>query len=234
MTKFVLIPGAWLGGWIWKKIIPLMQREGHEVYPITLTGMGERVHLVAGVLGIETAIQDVVNVIEFNDLHDLVLVGHSFAGKVAAAVGDRVSNRVSSILYLDAFRPERNRSPQGSFDPASEFGPPPQGSSALPFKEEILDSIGKDIVGSDRSWMLSKSTPWPMKYATDSITLSEKFDSLRSEYVFCTQTGDPIEEVISGKWGELYGPYRLIESGHWPMVSKPDEVVESLIELSGR
>ncbi|MGA8603759.1 MAG: alpha/beta fold hydrolase, partial [Thermoplasmata archaeon] len=90
MSKFVLVPGAWLGAWVWKKVTPLLEAEGHEVYPVTLTGMGDRVHLANKDVGMETAIEDVLNVIKYNGLDDFVLVGHSFAGKVVAAVADRV------------------------------------------------------------------------------------------------------------------------------------------------
>ncbi len=113
MSTFVLVPGAWLGGWVWKKVTPLLQEKRHTVHTITLTGEGERVHLFSKDVGIETAIQDVLNVIKYNDLNNFVLVGHSFAGKVAAAVADRVPERVKMILYLDAERPEKGvREPQ--------------------------------------------------------------------------------------------------------------------------
>ncbi len=231
MTTFVLVPGAWLGGWAWKKVVPLLEQRGHEVQVVTLTGMGERVHLASKALGIETAIQDVLNVIEHNDLDDFVLVGHSFAGKVVAAVADRAARSVKLILYLDAFRPNKVRTPQGSFDP-SEFGHLPEGSSTIPFTEEILNSIGKDVKGPDRKWMLSKVTPWPLKYSTNQVTLSKNFDTVRSAYVFCTGGGDPVDEILKGKWGKLDGPYKVIESGHWPMITRPEELVDDMIILS--
>jgi pimeloyl-ACP methyl ester carboxylesterase len=228
MATFVLVPGAWLGGWIWKKIIPPLEEKGHTVYPITLSGMGERVHLASKDLSIETAIQDVLNAIKYNDLDDFVLVGHSFAGKVVAAIADRAPEKVKLIMYLDAFRPQKKvRTPQGSFDP-SEWRVE---GWAIPFSTEILDTIGKDVRGKDREWMLSKGTPWPMKYATDPVTLSENFDSLRSAYIFCTGSGDSVDEILQGKWGKLEGPYRVIESGHFPMVTKPDELVEDMLIL---
>lgn len=232
MAQIVLVPGAWLGGWVWKKIVPTLEKGGNDVYQVTLTGMGERVHLASKDIGIETAVQDVVNVIKFNDLHDIVLVGHSFAGKVAAAVADRLPDKIRVLLYLDALRPEKVRSPQGGFDPTSEFGPLPQGSITVPFTEKILETIGKDVTGNDRNWMLSKATPWPLKYASDPITLSENFDKVRSAYIFCTQSGDPIDEIIDGKWGKLYGRYDIIESGHFPMVTKPQELADDIVDLS--
>lgn len=232
MTTFVLVPGAWLGAWVWKRTTPFLEEKGHEAYPITLTGMGDRVHLASKEFGIETAIQDVLNVIKYNDLNDFVIVGHSFSGKVAAAVADRVPGKVKAILYLDSFRPEKVTTPQGGFDPTKEFGPLPEGDIGIPLSDEIINNIGKDVKGKDREWMLSRSTPWPLRYAKDPITLSKNLDSLKSTYIFCTLSGDPVDEIVAGKWGKLEGPYKLIETGHWPMVTKPKELAEQMIELS--
>jgi pimeloyl-ACP methyl ester carboxylesterase len=232
MSTFVLVPGAWLGGWVWKKITPKLEEKGHKVYSITLTGMGERVHLASRDFGIETAIQDVLNVIKYNDIDDFVLVGHSFAGKVAAAVADRVPEKVNLILYLDAFRPEKKvRTPQGAFNP-SEFGTLKQGQWTIPLTEEILDSIGKDVKGADRRWLMSNATPWPLKPANEPVTLSENFDSIKDAYIFCTGGGDPVDEILSGKWGKIESPYKVIDSGHWPMITKPEELVEDMLSLS--
>ncbi len=225
MTKFVLVPGAWLGGWAWKKVVPLLEKQGHEAQTVTLTGMGERVHLASKDVGIETAIQDVLNVMNYNDINDFVLVGHSFAGKVAAAVADRAPKRVRTLLYLDAFRPEKTRSPQGSFpDEWAVDG------WTVPFSEEILDSIGKDVQSADREWMLSKATPLPVKYFRDPVTLSENFDSVKKAYIFCTGGSDNVDEILKEK---LDGPTKVIESGHWPMITKPDELVEDMLSLEG-
>ena len=230
MTTFVLVPGAWLGGWAWKKVVPLLKQKGHEAHAVTLTGMGERVHLASMDVGIETAVQDVLNVIKYNDLDDFVLVGHSFAGKVVGAVADRAFERVRTLLYLDAFRPEKVRTPQGAFDP-SEYKPPP-GSLAIPLTEEIVDMIGKDVQGADREWILSMATPWPMKHAREPVTLSKNFDAVRSAYIFCTGGGDSVDEILKGKWGKLDGPYKVIESGHWPMITKPGELVSDMLALT--
>jgi pimeloyl-ACP methyl ester carboxylesterase len=232
MTTFILVPGAWLGGWAWKKVVPILRERGHEVYAVTLTGMGERAHLASKDVGIETAIQDVLNVIKYNDLDNFVLVGHSFAGKVVAAVADHVPEKVRVLLYVDAFRPGKVRTPQGSFDPTQEFGSLKPSEWAIPLTEEILDNIGKDVKGPDRKWMLSKATPWPMKHSTEPVTLSKNFDTVKSAYIFCTGGGDPVEEILKGKWGKLDGPHKVIESGHWPMITKPDELVKDMLILT--
>ncbi|MDA4122515.1 MAG: alpha/beta hydrolase [Thaumarchaeota archaeon] len=233
MTVFVLVPGAWLGAWAWKKTVPLLEKEGHSVYPVTLTGMGERVHLASKDLGMETAIQDVLNVVKYNGIDEFVLVGHSFAGKVAAAVADRAHESIKKLIYLDAFRPEKVTSPQGMLDPTLEFGPLPPGVFAIPLTEEIVGHIGSDVKGQNLRWMMSNATPWPVKLANDPITLSKDFDRVKSAYIFCTKSGDPVDEIVAGKWGKLEGPYKVMDTGHWPMITEPDELVEDLLILSG-
>jgi len=210
----------------------MLEKDGHVVHAVTLTGTGERVHLATRDVGIETAIQDVLNVVDYNDLDDFVLVGHSFAGKVVAAVADRIAEKVRVLLYLDAFRPSKVRTPQGGFDPTSEFGSLKPGEWAVPLTEQILDTIGRDVKGRDREWILSKATPWPMKHATEPVTLSANFDKVKSAYIFCTGGGDSVDEILKGKWGKLEGPHKVIDSGHWPMITKPDELVNDLVELS--
>jgi len=225
VATFVLVPGAWLGGWAWKSVALLLEQKGHEAVPVTLTGMGERVHLASKEVGIETAVQDVLNVIRYNDLEEVILVGHSFAGKVVAAVADRVPEKVGVLLYLDAFRPRKVRTPQGSFP--DEF---PVEGWRVPFTAEILGVLGKDIQGADRELMLSKATPLPVKLFRDPVTLSEGLDAVKKAYVFCTGSGDNVEEILKEK---LDGPNKVIDSGHWPMITRPEELVEDMLLLAG-
>jgi len=98
----------------------------------------------------------------------------------------------------------------------------------VPLTEEIINSIGKDTQAADREWMLSKATPWPMRYAVDSVTLSENLDSMKKAYILCTGGGDNVEEILKER---LDGPVKVIESGHWPMITKPDQLVENMLSL---
>lgn len=232
MTEFVLVPGAWLGAWSWTRVSRALEKDGHSAHPVTLTGMGERVHLASKDVGMDTAILDVLNVIRFNELDDFVLVGHSFAGKVAAAVADRSHEKVRKVIYVDAFRPEKVRSPQGEFNPASEFGPVPPGGFAIPLTEEIVGRIGRDVQGRDLQRMMALATPWPVKLGTDPITLSRNYDRVSEAYVLCTLSGDPVDEIIAGKWGKLEGPYTTLETGHWPMITQPEKLAKDLAALA--
>ncbi|HEV7476115.1 MAG TPA: alpha/beta fold hydrolase [Burkholderiales bacterium] len=103
---YVLIHGAWHGGWCWRPVAALLRKAGHEVHAPSLTGLGERKHLGGGRVDLDTHIQDVVGLIEMEDLHNVVLVGHSYGGMVITGAADRVPARIARLVYLDAFVPE--------------------------------------------------------------------------------------------------------------------------------
>jgi pimeloyl-ACP methyl ester carboxylesterase len=107
---FVLVHGAWAGGWEWKKVGDLLQRDGNIVYRPTLTGQGDRVHLASPDIDLNTHIQDIVNVIRFEDLHNVVLMGHSYGGMVITGVADRIPDRIKCLIYVDAMLPEDGES----------------------------------------------------------------------------------------------------------------------------
>jgi pimeloyl-ACP methyl ester carboxylesterase len=110
MATFVLVHGSWAGGVVWRQLAPRLRKAGHEVYAPTLTGIGERKHLLNREIDLDTHIQDVIGVIDDEDLSDIVLVGHSYGGMVISGVADRVPEKVASLVYLDAFVPENGQS----------------------------------------------------------------------------------------------------------------------------
>ncbi len=110
MATIVLVHGGTVGGWGWKQVRQYLQAAGHEVYTPTLTGLGERVHLASPDVSLETHIQDVVNVLTYEDLHDVVLVGHSYGGMVITGVADRIDERIQQLVYLDAQVPHDGES----------------------------------------------------------------------------------------------------------------------------
>ena len=105
---FVLVHGAWHGGWCWRHVASLLRKAGHEVHAPSLTGLGERRHL-GGKIDLDTHIQDVVGLIEMEDLHRVVLVGHSYGGMVITGAADRIPARLARLVYLDAFVPENGK-----------------------------------------------------------------------------------------------------------------------------
>jgi pimeloyl-ACP methyl ester carboxylesterase len=109
-ATFLVCHGAWSAGWAWKKMHPLMAEAGHRLVTPTYTGLGERAHLANPSIDLETHIQDILNVIKYEDLRDIVLVGHSYGGMVATGVADRARDRVTQLTYIDAFVPDDGQS----------------------------------------------------------------------------------------------------------------------------
>lgn len=107
---FVLVHGAWGGGWDWKHVDDLLIADGYTVYRPTLTGQGEHSNLTSTNIDLDTHIQDIVNVILWENLHDVVLVGHSYGGMVITGVADRVPDRIAHVVYIDALLPENGES----------------------------------------------------------------------------------------------------------------------------
>lgn len=232
LKDFVLVPGAWCGSWLWKKVTPILENAGNTCHPVTLTGMGDRVHLTNADIGIETAIEDVLNFIKYTELQRVVLVGHSFAGKVVAAVADRIPEKIETLIYLDAFRPRKVTTPQGGFpDEWLVTG------SVVPFPGDVLEAVGKDIQGADRDWLVSLATPLPVRYFRDPITLTGRIDAVNKGYVFCTNGGDDVNAMLKEegpyKDYKIDSPHRVIDSGHWPMISEPEELAQDLLALAG-
>lgn len=111
MADFVLVHGSCHGGWCWKKVTPLLTKNGNRVYTPTLTGLGERSHLVSRDIGLDTHILDIIQVLEYEDLNEVVLVGHSYGGLVIGGVADKVPRRIGHLVYLDGYIPKDNKSP---------------------------------------------------------------------------------------------------------------------------
>ncbi len=110
MTTFVLVHGAWSGGWCYYKVAALLRAQGHAVFTPTLTGQGERAHLLTGSVNLSTHITDILNVFHYEGLNDVILAGHSYGGMVITGVADRIPEKVAALVYLDAFLPEDGQS----------------------------------------------------------------------------------------------------------------------------
>jgi pimeloyl-ACP methyl ester carboxylesterase len=105
LTSFVLVPGAWHGGWVYAQVADGLRAEGHEAYSLTLTGVGERAHLLGATTNLDTHVQDVVAVLEAEQLEQAVLCGHSYAGMVISGAAERAANRIGGLVYIDAYVP---------------------------------------------------------------------------------------------------------------------------------
>lgn len=180
MSRFVLIHPAWLGGWCWRKLVPLLEAEGHEVHTPTLTGLGERAHLAHRGIDLHTHITDIVEMLEFEDLHEVVLGGNSSAGMVITGVAERVPDRIAELVYIDAFVPEHSQclldlvppdrraamerlvETEGNGWLLPRFGPPPW-EQFVPQSWEVTDP-------DDLAWMLARLRPTPFGHFTTPLS----------------------------------------------------------------
>ncbi len=241
MATFALVPGAWLGGWCWQRVTPLLRAAGHEVYPITLTGLGDRVHLASPEVGLGTHVQDVVNVLAYEDLRDVVLVGHSYAGMVVGGVADRVPERIGHLVYLDAIIPRDGMAVFDVWSPerraAAEETARREGDGYRWPMPEDMTGLGSlaGLSDADLRWLRAKAAPQPLGTYREPVHLGNPTAAaLRTSYVLCTagREGDPVPEIVRQVCARLGWGLREIATGHWPMLSAPAELAGALAALA--
>ena len=234
MTTFVLCHGAWGGGWGWARVARTLRDAGHEVFTPTYTGLGERTHLLAPDVDLETHIQDVRGVFQYEDFTDAVLVGHSYGGMVITGVADREWQRIQKLVYLDAFLPSDGQClndltgpdrARAMVDLANERGdgwkvPRPEGS------------ISSDLPDEDRKWLWGLTSHQPLATFGQKLTLdgnhlkiAEKVYVLASEYA-----GSPFHQFA--EWTRTQQDWRTFElpTHHHLLQSMPKETADILMD----
>jgi pimeloyl-ACP methyl ester carboxylesterase len=228
----------WLGGWAWRDVAEPLRAAGHSVYPVTLTGLGERVHLGGPQVNLDTHIADVVNLLHYEDLHDVVLAGHSYAGTVITCVADQVPERISRLVYVDTW-PLPDGVAQG--DLGSSDGQQPEGSGRPMPSWEELDQ-GNELRGlgeAERQLMRERAVDHPMGTLTQPVRLKNPArEALPKTAIWSSMTVDEVQEMIATypeMCSELTKPgWQVVElpTGHWPMFSRPRELAELLESLA--
>jgi pimeloyl-ACP methyl ester carboxylesterase len=179
----LIVHGAWGGSWAFRHVDELLRAKGYNVYRPSLTGLGERVHLASPDVGLSTHINDVVNMILFEDLHDVILVGHSYGGMVITGVADRVSDRIKRLIYLDAFVPEDGESVESMQGPRGAWIKQlTQGSYIVPPWVKPDQPPPKDV-------------PQPLKTFTEAIVLKNKAArAIPTTYILTVEAGKKPED----------------------------------------
>jgi pimeloyl-ACP methyl ester carboxylesterase len=225
-TTYVIVHGAWGGSWSFKKIDSLLTAQGHVVYRPSLTGQGERVHLASPEVGLSTHINDVVNTILFENLRNVVLVGHSYGGMVVTGAADRVPDRIKRLVYLDAFVPEDGESVMSA-----------QGSPAA---SEGVNRMVKDgfvvppWVKADQP--VPKDVPQSLKTFTEPIALKNAAArQVPAVYILTVDPGKKPAEDGFGKYADRakqrgFRYVQMDETDHNPQWSKPQELARLLLE----
>ena len=248
-APFVLLHPAWLGGWAWKKLTPLLRAEGHDVYTPTLTGLGERTHLVNRDISLATHVEDIVSVLENEDLRAVILVGNSSGGMVITGVAERAPERIAQLVYLDAFVPEDGQSLVDLLSPerrqAFEELVRTEGQgwlmprfSSLPAEQILREGWGVTS-DADVNWMLPRLRPTPYRHFTDRVARANPAaQSISRTYIRCRQfqqrSGGAFDRHADMAQATSGWRYREMATPHLPYVTHPNELASILIELAGQ
>ena len=231
MATFLICHGAWSAGWAWKKVRPLLRAAGHEVFTPTYTGLGERAHQASPEVDLEMHIKDVLAVIEFEDLRDCILVGHSYGGMVATGVADRVPGRIRHLIYLDAFVPGKGQSL------LDLRGPAPQPAAAAPDEDWLVPPIPPppDTSQADLAWLTPRRRPQPVKTFSQSLQLRNHTPTFPRSYIYCTtKAPDDVFLQFSRRFkSDPAWRYFEIAASHSPNVTAPEALVGLLCEIVG-
>ena len=231
MATFVLVHGAWHGAWCWRRVARLLTRNDHEVFTPTLTGLAERSHLLRPDTDLETHVLDIVNVIKFQQLRDVVLVGHSYAGMVISGVAEKMESEISSFVMLDAFLPESGHSIVDLQPPhigAAIIAAARDGASVIPPRPAAMFNVNPN----DRDWVDAQCTSHPIKCFLQKLTLTGARERIAKK-TYIRASGFPsdpfdqgLERARSKRW-----QIREIACGHDAMLDMPAELA-ALLESS--
>jgi pimeloyl-ACP methyl ester carboxylesterase len=236
---FVLVHGSWHGGWCWKHVSALLCRQGHRVLSPTLTGLGERRHLLSREVDLTTHILDVANVIETNELDEVILVGHSYGGVVIAGAADRLAGKLSQLIFLDALLIENGQSvfsrfftPEGK---ASTLERVRSQGGGLGIPPPPATDFGITDAG-ELAWVSRHLAPQPVGTYEEPLRLHAALgNGTRKTYVECSRNRlsllEPIRQSVHANVREWR--VRAIDTGHDAMVSAPAALTTLLCELAG-
>ena len=233
MATYVLLHGGWAGGWQWRAVASRLRTAGHEVFRPTFTGLGERLHLASPAVGLETHVRDVLGVVEYEQLHDVILVGFSYSGMVVTAVAERAPDRLAHLVYLDAFIPEDGEALRDLWDAAT------------------WQELEERACVAGESWQVPPyppSTPFPggVRPPGSPHPLKSLMDRVRLGHPAAAAVPRTVILCTGKDERGLYAPinwaaararaagwrYRELPTVHAAMWTMPDEVTSLLLELA--
>jgi pimeloyl-ACP methyl ester carboxylesterase len=230
---FVLVHGSSAGGWCYRRVADLLERRGHKVFAPTLTGLGERSHLMSGMITLDTHITDIVNVIRWEGLDDFVLVGHSYGGWIISGVAEQVEKKIASIVFLDAFMPENGQRVLDTNSPRSRAEIEQALAKAEVSRPAPHPSVWK-VNERDQAWVKEKFTAQPIGVAFTPIRLTGARDRVpKKTYVRATGYDNPNFEkaYAKAKADPSWRTYEL-PCGHEVMIDMPERTAEILLDVA--
>lgn len=234
MALFVVSHGAWSAGWAWKKMRPLMAARGHTLVTPTLTGMGERSHLAHPGIDLDTHIADILGVLNYEDLHGVNLIGHSYSGMVATGVADRARERIAQLIYLDAFAP---RDGESAFDvlPESTRAQRQAGASNSADGWRIPPgTMPPDSSPDDLAWCTPLRVPQPVKTFEQKLKFQNGPLTLPRHYIYCARRppDDRFRVFYERANEEGWAGAHEIDASHNPHITSPEVLADLLTQIA--
>ena len=233
MASIVLAHGAWSAAWAWKKMRPLFRAAGHEFFSPSYTGLGERAHLARPEIDLSTHIQDVLAVLEFEDLTDVTLLGHSYGGMVATGVADKARGRIARVVYIDAFAPKDG---QSLFD---LVGPKAEGNMRAGAAKDgdgwrlPVNPMPPDTAPEDVAWASPRRRPQPIRTFEQKIQLDSKEPPPPRHYIYATRNGpgDVFRQFAERAKSEAGWKHYEMDCSHNPHITCPDALMALLTRI---
>ncbi|MBR0854504.1 alpha/beta fold hydrolase [Bradyrhizobium liaoningense] len=233
-ATFVLVHGAWHGSWCYRRVVGHLNERGARAYPLTLTGLADKSHMLSPSIGLQTHVDDVVNFVKWEGLEKVVLCGHSYGGMVITGASEVLRDRLGALVYLDAFVPEAGKSALEYTEPGTrtrlEAVAAGNGSPYLPpiSAETFL------VNENDRAWVDAQCTPQPYRTVIDPVGSTTFRDQLKTKYyVRATKWASPMMDEFAAycrarpDWRVVNMPY-----GHDLMLDAPEDVAKLLLEAA--
>jgi pimeloyl-ACP methyl ester carboxylesterase len=247
MATFLLVHGAWHGAWCWRRVVRLLTRAGHEVFAPTLTGLCERSHLLTPAVDLDTHILDIVNELKWQELKDVVLVGHSYGGMVISGVAEKMEKAIASFVMLDAFMPENGQSEVDIWPAAmrkgllaAERGGATKALAAIApsFLTYVLSTVplpagAVNVNEKDRAWVYAQCTPQPIRCFLQKLTLTGARERIaKKSYIRATGVSIPyFDAALASARQKGWRTYE-VPCGHDVMLDMPERLVEILREVA--
>jgi pimeloyl-ACP methyl ester carboxylesterase len=237
MTTFVLVHGGGHGGWCYRKVAALLRAAGHEVFTPTLTGLGERRHLLTAATDLSTHITDIVNTLVYEDLHEVILAGHSYGGMVITGVADRAPDRIRELVYLDAAHPQDGQSLLDTAPQAMAFARSSSrmvdGVELVMWPDEAMVAAMGVSAAEDVAMLRTRMVPHPWKAFEERLKFVNGGAAMKipRTNINCTQSIARSSAVDRARQQDGHRNFE-IDTGHDLMLSEPRRVTDMLLEIA--
>lgn len=236
MATIVLVAGGWSGGWIWRAIAPSLRAAGHIVYTPTTTGLGDRVHLANPNITLSTHIQDIVNLLVYEDLQNVVLAGWSYGGMLVTGAAERIPERIKQLIYIDAQFPMDGQSSDDEEGEVSQAGDDGWSIAAPP--EEVFGN--PEYTGAYipdpmiRHWAATRITPQPLKTFTEPLRRDnpQTRQIPRSHLIFTVgKSPEKLQAIQTRLTAEPANEYRELAINHMAVIGSPEPITQVLLDI---